>query len=322
LFALLQIAKEHGLEKVYVHGFLDGRDVGPQTALPYIEQAEERMYQLGIGKFATISGRYYAMDRDKRWERVQLAYDAICHGKGPKFNQASAAVENSYEEDVYDEFVLPSVIMDENEEPVGSVEDNDAIIFFNFRPDRAIQLSQSFANADFAEFDRGEAPKNVYFVQMTEYSDTVSGDIAFATVDLTNTVGEVIANNDMKQLRIAETEKYPHVTYFLSGGREAEFPGEKCILINSPKVATYDLKPEMSAYEVTDALLTEIDAGEVNAIMLNFANPDMVGHSGMLEPTIKSIEVVDECLGKIVDKIIELDGTAIITADHGNADEV
>src|SRR5699024_2692417 len=161
-----------------------------------------------------------------------------------------------------------------------------------------------------------------YFVQMTEYSDTVSGDIAFATVDLTNTVGEVIANNDMKQLRIAETEKYPHVTYFLSGGREAEFPGEKRILINSPKVATYDLKPEMSAYEVTDALLTEIDAGEVNAIMLNFANPDMVGHSGMLEPTIKSIEVVDECLGKIVDKIIELDGTAIITADHGNADEV
>ncbi|HLR42686.1 MAG TPA: 2,3-bisphosphoglycerate-independent phosphoglycerate mutase [Pseudogracilibacillus sp.] len=322
LYALLQIAKEHGLEKVYVHGFLDGRDVGPQTALPYIEQAEERMYQLGIGKFATISGRYYAMDRDKRWERVQLAYDAICHGKGPKFNQASAAVENSYEEDVYDEFVLPSVIMDENEEPVGSVEDNDAIIFFNFRPDRAIQLSQSFANADFAEFDRGEAPKNVYFVQMTEYSDTVSGDVAFATVDLTNTVGEVIANNNMKQLRIAETEKYPHVTYFLSGGREAEFPGEKRILINSPKVATYDLKPEMSAYEVTDALLTEIDTGEVNAIMLNFANPDMVGHSGMLEPTIKSIEVVDECLGKIVDKIIELGGTAIITADHGNADEV
>lgn len=322
LFALLQIAKEHGLEKVFVHGFLDGRDVGPQTALPYIEQAEERMYQLGIGKFATISGRYYAMDRDKRWERVQLAYDAICHGEGPKFNQAFAAVENSYEQEVYDEFVLPSVIMDEEEKPVGTVEDNDAIVFFNFRPDRAIQLSQSFANADFAEFDRKEAPENLYFVQMTEYSDTVSGDVAFATVDLTNTVGEVIANNDMKQLRIAETEKFPHVTYFLSGGREAEFPGEKRILINSPKVATYDLKPEMSAYEVTDALLAEIDTGEVEAIMLNFANPDMVGHSGMLEPTIKSIEVVDECLGKIVDKIISLGGTAIITADHGNADEV
>ncbi len=323
LIALLKLAKKSDIEKVYIHAFLDGRDVGPQTALEYIEQMENEMKEIGVGKFATVSGRYYAMDRDKRWQRVKLAYDAIKDGKGPRFNSAEAVVHDSYEKEVYDEFVLPSVIMNERGEAVGPVNDDDAVIFFNFRPDRAIQLSQTFANDDFNEFDRGERKiENLFFVQMTNFSDTIQAPVAFDTINLTNTVGEVLAKNDKKQLRIAETEKYPHVTYFMSGGREEEFAGEKRILIDSPKVATYDLKPEMSAYEVTDALLEELEKGELNAVILNFANPDMVGHSGKLEPTIKAIEAVDECLGKVVDKIIELGGEAIITADHGNSDEV
>lgn len=323
LIALLTLAKQHGLTKVFVHGFLDGRDVGPQTAIQYILDTEKAMEEIGVGKFATISGRYYAMDRDKRWQRVKLAYDAIANGAGPRFNKAEAVVHESYEKDIYDEFVLPSVMMDENEQAVGPVNDDDAIIFFNFRPDRAIQLSQSFTNEDFAAFDRGKRRlDNIKFVQMTAYSDTVNGLIAFDSVNLNQTIGEVLSDNQLKQLRIAETEKFPHVTYFMSGGREETFPGEKRILIDSPKVSTYDLKPEMSAYEVTDALLAELDKGDLNAIILNFANPDMVGHSGKLEPTVQAIEVVDECLGKIVDKILSLGGEVIITADHGNSDEV
>lgn len=323
LFALLEMAKERGLEKVYVHAFLDGRDVGPQTALPYIEQTEAKLKELGIGKIATVMGRYYAMDRDERWERVKLAFDAIKYGKGNLVTRAEEAVKQSYEEDVFDEFVLPSVVTTDGETPVATVQNGDAIIFYNFRPDRAIQLSKSFANEVFEHFDRGEdLLDDIHFVQMTPFSDEVSGEIVFETLNLKNTLGEVISDAGLNQLRIAETEKYPHVTYFVSGGKEDEFPGETRILINSPKVPTYDLKPEMSAYEVTDALLQQLDRDDLHAIILNFANPDMVGHSGMLEPTIKAVEVVDECLGKIVDKIIELGGTAIITADHGNADEV
>lgn len=323
LYAVLQLAKDKGLEKVYVHGFLDGRDVGQKSALQYIEAAQAKMTELGVGQFATISGRYYAMDRDKRWDRVQKTYDAIAYGKGPTAQDPLAVVEQAYAEEVYDEFVIPTVMVDENNQPVAHVESEDAIVFHNFRPDRAIQLSQSFGNDDFEEFDRGaKAPKNIFLVSMMKYSDTVKAEIAFPPAELKNTVGEVLAKNGLNQLRIAETEKYPHVTFFMSGGQEAEFEGEKRILINSPDVATYDLKPEMSAYEVTDALLKELDEGNQNAIILNFANPDMVGHSGMLEPTIKAIEAVDECLGKVVDKIIEKGGRAIITADHGNADEV
>lgn len=323
LFALLEMAKENGLEKVFVHPFLDGRDVGPQTALPYIERTERKMAEIGVGEIATISGRYYAMDRDRRWERVKLTYDAITHGLGPRAKSAKEAVQASYQVPLYDEFVLPTVIMKEDGQPVAKVENGDAIIFYNFRPDRAIQLSQSFADPNFCHFDRGEKNlDDIHFVQMTPYSDTIPSPIVFNSVNLKNTLGEVVANNGYTQLRIAETEKYPHVTYFMSGGREEVFPGEKRILVNSPKVPTYDLKPEMSAYEVTDALLEELENDDLNAVILNFANPDMVGHSGMLEPTIKAVEVVDECLGKIVDKIIELGGTAIITADHGNADEV
>lgn len=247
----------------------------------------------------------------------------MVYGEYSSYHSAAEVVEDSYKNEIYDEFVIPSVITDENDKPVATIEDEDAIIFYNFRPDRAIQVSRTFANDDFRDFDRGEkAPKNLEFVMMTNFSETVDGYVAYKPINLDNTIGEVLAQNNLNQLRIAETEKYPHVTFFMSGGREKEFDGEKRILIDSPKVATYDLQPEMSAYEVTDALLKELDGGEQNAIILNFANPDMVGHSGMLQPTIDAIEAVDECLGKIVDKITELGGHAIITADHGNSDEV
>ncbi|MFC2947213.1 2,3-bisphosphoglycerate-independent phosphoglycerate mutase [Virgibacillus sediminis] len=323
MFALLDLAKRENMQEVYVHAFLDGRDVGQKSAKKYLEQTEEKMKELGIGKIATVSGRYYSMDRDKRWERVKKAYDAMVYGMGPTYWNAFEVVDDSYANEIYDEFVIPSVIVDEDGEPVGKVEDEDSIIFYNFRPDRAIQISRTFANKDFRDFDRGEgAPKGLDFVMLTNFSESVDGYVAYEPVNLDNTVGEVLSQNNLNQLRIAETEKYPHVTFFMSGGREAEFPGEKRILIDSPKVATYDLKPEMSAYEVTDALLEELETGNQNAIILNFANPDMVGHSGMLQPTIDAIETVDECLGKVVDKILELGGNAIITADHGNSDEV
>lgn len=323
MFALLKLAADEGLDKVYVHAFLDGRDVGPKTAAKYIKETQEKFKEYGVGEFATISGRYYSMDRDKRWERVEKSYRAMVYGEGPTYTDPLQLVEDSYEHGIFDEFVIPSVITKENGEPVATIQDNDAVIFYNFRPDRAIQISNTFTNEDFRSFDRGpKHPKNVFFVCMTLFSESVDGYVAFKPVNLDNTLGEVLSQNGLKQLRIAETEKYPHVTFFMSGGREAEFPGETRILINSPKVATYDLKPEMSAYEVTDALLDQIQNDKQDAIILNFANPDMVGHSGMLEPTVKAIEAVDECLGKIVDLILEKGGTAIITADHGNADEV
>lgn len=323
LFALLELANAKNVEKVFVHGFLDGRDVGPTSAREYIIALEEKMKQLGTGKIASISGRYYAMDRDQRWERVEKSYRAMVYGDGLKYRSAVEALEDSYQTQIHDEFVLPSVMVGEESKPVGTIEDNDAVIFFNFRPDRAIQLSQVFTNKDFRGFDRGEKhPKNLHYVCLSHFSETVEGFVAFRPTNLDNTLGEVLAQQNYKQLRIAETEKYPHVTFFFSGGREKKFPGEERVLIDSPKVATYDLKPEMSAYEVTDALLNEIAQDKHDAIILNFANPDMVGHSGMLEPTVRAIEAVDECLGKVVDAIIEKGGYAVITADHGNADEV
>ncbi|MBE2976410.1 2,3-bisphosphoglycerate-independent phosphoglycerate mutase [Priestia megaterium] len=323
LYALLRLAKSEGLEKVYIHGFLDGRDVAPQSAETYLKELNEKIEEYGVGEIATLSGRYYSMDRDKRWERVEKSYRAMVYGEGPSYTSAEECVKDSYENGIYDEFVLPSVITKEDGSPVATIQDEDAVIFYNFRPDRAIQISNTFANEDFRSFDRGEKhPKNLHFVCLTHFSETVDGYVAFKPINLDNTLGEVLSQNNLKQLRIAETEKYPHVTFFMSGGREAEFPGETRILIDSPKVATYDLKPEMSAYEVTDALLAEIEGDKQDAILLNFANPDMVGHSGMLEPTVKAIETVDECLGKIVGAILAKGGTAIITADHGNADEV
>jgi 2,3-bisphosphoglycerate-independent phosphoglycerate mutase len=323
LFALLKLAAKEGVHNVYVHAFLDGRDVGPQTAKTYIQQTEEKMKEYGVGKFATISGRYYSMDRDKRWERVEKSYRAMVYGEGPKYTNPIDCIEDSYQNGIYDEFVIPSVITDEQGDPVATIKDEDAVIFYNFRPDRAIQISNTFTNEDFRSFDRGpKHPKNLFFVCLTHFSETVKGYVAFKPTNLDNTLGEVISQNGLTQLRIAETEKYPHVTFFMSGGREEPFPGEERILIDSPKVATYDLKPEMSAYEVTEALLKEIEADKHDAIILNFANPDMVGHSGKLEPTIKAVEAVDECLGKVVDAILAKGGVAIITADHGNADEV
>ena len=323
LYSLLKLAKSEGVKNVYVHGFLDGRDVGPQTAKSYIQQLNEQIAEIGIGELASISGRYYSMDRDKRWERVEKSYRAMVYGEGPSYKSAIECVDDSYNNDIYDEFVLPSVITKEDGLPVATISDDDAVIFYNFRPDRAIQISNTFTNDDFRSFDRGEKhPKNLFFVCLTHFSETVQGYVAFKPSNLDNTIGEVLSQKGLKQLRIAETEKYPHVTFFMSGGREEEFPGEERILIDSPKVATYDLQPEMSAYEVTDALLQEIAADKHDAILLNYANPDMVGHSGMLEPTIKAVETVDECLGKVIDAIVAKGGTAIITADHGNADEV
>lgn len=323
MFALLKLAAEEGVKNVYVHAFLDGRDVGPQTAKTYIEQTLEKMNEYGVGEFATISGRYYSMDRDKRWERVEKSYRSMVYGEGPSYSNPMEIIEDSYQHGIFDEFVLPSVLTKADGQPVATIGENDAVIFYNFRPDRAIQISNTFTNEDFRSFDRGpKHPKHLHFVCLTHFSETVDGYVAFKPTNLDNTLGEVLSQNGLKQLRIAETEKYPHVTFFMSGGREAEFPGEQRILINSPKVATYDLQPEMSAYEVTDALVKEIEADNFDAIILNYANPDMVGHSGMLEPTIKAIETVDECLGRVVDLIISKGGTAIITADHGNADEV
>ena len=322
LFALLQLAKMHGVEDVFVHGFLDGRDVGPTTAIEFIEETERQMNEIGVGKFASISGRYYAMDRDRRWERVEQSYRALVDGVGGTATSAVSGVQASYERGVTDEFVLPFTI-GENGQPVATIDSNDAVIFFNFRPDRAMQLSTVFTNPSCNAFSLSpKHPTNLKFVTFTTYSDEVNATVAYESDNLVNTIGEVLASNGKTQLRIAETEKYPHVTFFMSGGREERFPGEERILINSPKVATYDLQPEMSAYEVTDSLLEAIESNRFDGIILNFANPDMVGHSGMLEPTIRAIEVVDECLGKIVDALLAKGGAAIITADHGNSDEV
>ncbi|GAE31613.1 2,3-bisphosphoglycerate-independent phosphoglycerate mutase [Alkalihalobacillus hemicellulosilyticus] len=323
LFALLELAKKEKVEKVYVHGFLDGRDVGQTSAEIYVRNLQDKLQELGLGQIASLHGRYYAMDRDKRWERVEKSYRAMVYGEGPTYTDPVQVIEDNYKNDIFDEFVIPSVITEEDGSPVGTIQDDDAVIFFNFRPDRAIQMSQVFTNEDFRGFDRGDQhPTNLHYVCLTHFSETVDGYVAFKPTNLDNTLGEVLAQQQYKQLRIAETEKYPHVTFFFSGGREEPFPNEERILIDSPKVATYDLQPEMSAYEVTDALVKEIEADKHDAIILNFANPDMVGHSGMLEPTIKAVETVDECLGRVVDAVLAKGGAAVITADHGNADEV
>lgn len=323
LFALLDLAKKEELEEVYIHAFLDGRDVSPDSAKGYLERLQAKIEQVGVGRIATVQGRYYAMDRDKRWERTEKSYRAMVYGEGPQYTNPIQAVVESYEKSVYDEFVMPTVIVDEVNKPVGLVESEDAVIFFNFRPDRAIQLSQVFTNEDFRGFDRGENhPVNLYFVCLTLFSETVGGFVAYSPKNLDNTLGEVLVQNNKTQLRTAETEKYPHVTFFFSGGRDAELPGETRVLISSPKVATYDLKPEMSAYELAESTVREIESDKHDVIILNFANPDMVGHSGMLEPTIKAVEATDDCLGKVVEAVLAKGGVCIITADHGNADMV
>ncbi|WP_407370734.1 2,3-bisphosphoglycerate-independent phosphoglycerate mutase [Carnobacterium sp.] len=319
LISLIKTAKEKGVPNIYVHAFLDGRDVAPNSGIKYVEQLEQAIKEIGAGEIATISGRFYAMDRDKRWERVEKAYNAIAHGEGLKASSALEAVQTSYDKEKFDEFVMPTVI-EKDGKPVATLQDNDSIIFFNFRPDRAIQLSNAITDDEWEFFDRGQRAQNLKLVTMTMYNPSIKAEIAFPPVALKNVIGEVLSAHGLSQLRIAETEKYPHVTFFMNGGRNEEFPGENRILIPSPKVETYDLKPEMSAYEVTDALVADIEADKHDAIILNFANPDMVGHSGMLEPTIKAIEAVDENLGRVVDAITAKGGYAIIFADHGNAD--
>ena len=318
LKGLLEFAKKEGLQKVYVHAFMDGRDVPPSSGKEFIIKAEEIMKEVGVGQIATVSGRYYAMDRDNRWERVQLAYNAIVLGEGEKASSAVEAIENSYHDEKTDEFVLPCVI-EEDGHPTATIKNGDSVVFFNFRPDRARELTRAINDKEFAGFKRETL--NLTFVTMTQYDKTLEGvNIAFKPQTLVNTLGEYVSSKGLEQLRIAETEKYAHVTFFFNGGVEKENPGEERKVIPSPKVATYDLKPEMSAYEVTDELLNRLDQDKYDMIILNFANPDMVGHTGVVKAAVKAIEAVDECLGKIVDKVLEKDGTVFITADHGNAE--
>lgn len=320
LVALLKLAAEQQVPEVVVHAFLDGRDVAPTTGSGYIERLLDAMRTLGVGRLATVQGRYYAMDRDHRWDRVEKAYRALVAGEGTQTQDAVAAVRDSYANQITDEFVLPIVMVDDDGQPVGEIRADDAVIFFNFRPDRAIQISQALANADFDGFDRGPHVPRVHYVCMTKYSDSVDGVIAYPPTNLDNTMGEVLADSGLTQLRIAETEKYPHVTFFFSGGREALFPGEERILVPSPKVATYDLQPEMSAYEVADEAARRLRSGDIDVMILNFANPDMVGHTGDLQAAIRAIEAVDTCLGTVLDALASQNGVALVTADHGNAD--
>ncbi len=322
LYGLLEMAKRRDFEDVYIHCFLDGRDTPPASAENYLIELEDKIKEKGIGKIASISGRFYSMDRDKRWQRVQKAYDAICNGKGIKSANLIHAIENSYQKEVFDEFVEPTVITSaDGETPIATIEENDSVIFFNFRPDRAREITRAIVDKDFKEFETKKI--NTYFVCFTNYDETLQNvHIAFKKEQIKNTLGEVISKNNMTQLRIAETEKYAHVTFFFNGGEEQQYKGEDRILVPSPKVETYDLKPEMSAYEVTEKVIEAIKDEKYNCIILNFANPDMVGHTGSFQAAVKAIEVIDECVGKIVKIIEEKRGNLIITADHGNAEQM
>ena len=318
LYALLKLAKQHGCKKVYVHAFLDGRDVPPSSGADYVADCEARMKELGVGKIATVMGRYYAMDRDNRWERVSKAYAAMVYGEGAQASDPVQAVKDSYANGVTDEFVVPAVCVKN-----ATVEAGDSVIFFNFRPDRAREITRTFVDPEFKGFERKKGFFPLNFVCMTQYDATMPNvDVAFRPEALKNTFAEYISGKGLTQLRIAETEKYAHVTFFFNGGVETVYPGEERALIQSPKVATYDLKPEMSAYLVTDELLKRIDSGKYDVIILNFANCDMVGHTGVFDAAKAAVEAVDECVGKVVDDIRRHDGVALITADHGNAEQM
>ncbi|WP_099190871.1 2,3-bisphosphoglycerate-independent phosphoglycerate mutase [Tepidibacter mesophilus] len=318
LKGLLEFAKKEGLDKVYLHAILDGRDTDPKSAIKYIDEIESYMKEIGVGKIATVSGRYYSMDRDKRWERIELGFNSMVLSQGEIANSAKEAVEKAYNDNKTDEFVLPTVIL-ENNKPIAKIQENDSIVFFNFRPDRARQITKSIASREFDGFKRDYI--DTVFVCMTQYDVTIKEvNVAFKPQKLINTLGQYLSSKGIKQLRIAETEKYAHVTFFFNGGVEEPNEGEERCLIPSPKVATYDLKPEMSAYEVTENLLQRLDEHKYDFIVLNYANPDMVGHTGVIDATVKAVETIDECLGKIIDKIVLLGGNAIITADHGNAE--
>lgn len=319
LYGLLELMKKHDMKEVYVHVILDGRDVPPTIGLTHVKELMDKMKEIGVGEVATVSGRYYSMDRDNRWERTQLGYDAMTLGKGVQSENPLEAIENSYLVDVNDEFILPTVIT-KNSLPVATVDNGDSIIFFNFRPDRARQITRAFVDHDFDGFQR-EKIVNTYYVTMTEYDKTIPNvHVAYRNEPLNNTLGEYISKKGLHQLRAAETEKYAHVTFFFNGGREQPFVNEDRALIPSPKVATYDLMPEMSAYELKDEILKRLRMDEYDLFIVNFANPDMVGHTGVVPAVIKAIETVDNCLGEIVSLIEELGGYAIVTSDHGNSE--
>ena len=316
LFALLQMAKDKGLTKVYVHCFLDGRDVSPTSGKGFVQELQDKCAQIGVGKIATVMGRYYAMDRDKRWERVQMAYDAMVYGEGHHSSDPVAAVAESYANGVTDEFVEPVVI-----DPDGTISDNDSIIFFNYRPDRAREITRAIVDPDFDGFAREFFPTT--YVCNTEYDASMPNVlVAWPRIAVKNGLGEYLSSMGMTQLRIAETEKYAHVTFFFNGGVEKQYPGEDRVLVPSPKVATYDLQPEMSAFEVCDKCVERIESGAYDVIILNFANCDMVGHTGVLEAAVKAVETVDTCVGRVVDATLKMGGIAMVTADHGNAEDM
>ena len=318
LYALLEMAKRMGLEKVFIHCFMDGRDVPPSSGKDYVAELLKKLEEIGVGKVATVMGRYYAMDRDNRWERVEKAYAAMVYGEGEQADCPLCAMQNSYDKEVTDEFVVPTVI--KGAEPIS---EGDSVIFYNFRPDRAREITRTLVDPDFTGFERKKGFFPLTYVCMTQYDATMPNvDVAYKPESLNNTFGEYISNNGMTQLRIAETEKYAHVTFFFNGGVEKQYPGEDRILVKSPAVATYDLQPEMSAYEVTDKMVEAVKSGKYDALILNYANCDMVGHTGVFEAAVKAVEAVDSCVGRVVDAVKEMGGCVLLTADHGNADRM
>jgi 2,3-bisphosphoglycerate-independent phosphoglycerate mutase len=319
LYALLELAKREGIKKVYVHAFLDGRDVPPKSALAYISEAEKKMKELA-GELASISGRYYAMDRDKRWDRVEKAYDAMTSGKGITADSALLAVENAYASGETDEFVTPTVIL-KNKKPVSQISEKDSVIFFNFRSDRAREITRAFTDSGFRDFKRAAYP-HTHFVCLTQYDETFKVPVAYPSESLNNILADVLADHNLKQLRIAETEKYAHVTFFFNGGRETPVRGEERLLIPSPKVATYDLQPQMSAFLVTDEVVKAVSSGKYDVIILNYANLDMVGHTGVFDAAVKAVEAIDECIGRVFSAVKDAGGLLVITADHGNAEQM
>jgi 2,3-bisphosphoglycerate-independent phosphoglycerate mutase len=321
LYALLKMAKDRSVERVWVHAFLDGRDTAPNSGAGYVAELIDKMGDFGIGQVASVVGRYYAMDRDKRWERTEQAYRLLRYAEGRERRDPVGAIRESYSDGVTDEFVKPIVIVDDSDKPLGTVQDGDSVMFFNFRSDRARQITRAFTEDDFTFFDRGPRA-NVRFTCMTYYDRRFPLPVAFGPEQNDQILADVFAEAGLKNLRIAETEKYAHVTFFFNGGVEPVFPGEERILIPSPKVATYDLKPEMSAYGITGEVVKQIESGRFDVVIMNYANADMVGHSGNLEATIKAVEVIDECLGRVVDATRAKAGTVIITADHGNAEQM
>lgn len=323
IYALLELAKKNGLKNLYLHAFLDGRDTPPTSGKDFLSDVENKMKEIGVGKIATISGRYYAMDRDKNWDRVKIAYDALVLGKGQTSNSMEECMMSSYAKDINDEFVIPTVILDDGK-PTATIKPNDSIIFFNFRPDRAREITRAFCDENFDGFERANGFFPLTYICFTDYDPTIQNKkVAYKPQVLNNTLGEYISSLGLKQLRLAETEKYAHVTFFFNGGVEVANPNEERLLVPSPKeVATYDLKPEMSAPEVCNKLVEAIESKQYDLIITNFANPDMVGHTGVIEATIKAIETIDACVGKVLDAVLKVDAQMFICADHGNADQL